>query len=103
VVVFLIKIYRRCILLILLVNKIIARLTYNFILLQKKKKTKTVVEKYWDWELTNETQPIWVSLEFLNLLVYYDLKMRSLQEKLRHLLLICAASQPEGNHDRGIQ
>lgn len=29
---------------------------------QKKKKTKTVVEKYWDWELTNETQPIWVSL-----------------------------------------
>ncbi|KAA0046053.1 heat shock protein 90-6 [Cucumis melo var. makuwa] len=27
---------------------------------QKKKKTKTVVEKYWDWELTNETQPIWL-------------------------------------------
>ncbi|KAF8783993.1 hypothetical protein HU200_000089 [Digitaria exilis] len=26
----------------------------------KKKKTKTVVEKYWDWELTNETQPIWL-------------------------------------------
>ncbi|GAA0143704.1 Hsp90 family chaperone [Lithospermum erythrorhizon] len=25
---------------------------------EKKKKTKTVVEKYWDWELTNETQPI---------------------------------------------
>uniref|UniRef100_A0A453K2Q1 Histidine kinase/HSP90-like ATPase domain-containing protein n=5 Tax=Aegilops tauschii subsp. strangulata TaxID=200361 RepID=A0A453K2Q1_AEGTS len=25
-----------------------------------KKKTKTVVEKYWDWELTNETQPIWL-------------------------------------------
>uniref|UniRef100_A0A5B7BH53 Putative heat shock protein 83 isoform X1 n=1 Tax=Davidia involucrata TaxID=16924 RepID=A0A5B7BH53_DAVIN len=26
----------------------------------EKKKTKTVVEKYWDWELTNETQPIWL-------------------------------------------
>jgi hypothetical protein len=29
---------------------------------QTKKKTKTVVEKYWDWELTNETQPIWVRI-----------------------------------------
>lgn len=27
---------------------------------EKKKKTKTVVEKYWDWELINETQPIWL-------------------------------------------
>lgn len=27
---------------------------------KKKKKTKTVVEKYWDWELTNDTQPIWL-------------------------------------------
>lgn len=27
---------------------------------EKKKKTKTVVEKYWDWDLTNETQPIWL-------------------------------------------
>ncbi|PON80705.1 Heat shock protein Hsp90 family [Parasponia andersonii] len=27
---------------------------------EKKKKTKTVVEKYWDWELSNETQPIWL-------------------------------------------
>lgn len=27
---------------------------------EKKKKTKKVVEKYWDWELTNETQPIWL-------------------------------------------
>ncbi|KAK9081886.1 hypothetical protein Syun_030723 [Stephania yunnanensis] len=27
---------------------------------EKKKKTKTVVEKYWDWELTNETKPIWL-------------------------------------------
>ncbi|CAN4084498.1 unnamed protein product [Withania somnifera] len=26
----------------------------------EKKKTKKVVEKYWDWELTNETQPIWL-------------------------------------------
>ncbi|XP_078171933.1 heat shock protein 90-6, mitochondrial-like isoform X2 [Carex rostrata] len=26
----------------------------------EKKKTKTVIEKYWDWELTNETQPIWL-------------------------------------------
>ncbi|KAJ9176799.1 hypothetical protein P3X46_012076 [Hevea brasiliensis] len=26
----------------------------------KKKKTKTVVERYWDWELTNETQPLWL-------------------------------------------
>ncbi|KAL0691567.1 hypothetical protein Bca4012_091246 [Brassica carinata] len=25
-----------------------------------KKKTKKVVERYWDWELTNETQPIWL-------------------------------------------
>ncbi|KAG9158550.1 hypothetical protein Leryth_021605 [Lithospermum erythrorhizon] len=27
---------------------------------EKKKKTKTVVEKYWDWELANETQPLWL-------------------------------------------
>ncbi|KAL3645502.1 hypothetical protein CASFOL_010682 [Castilleja foliolosa] len=26
----------------------------------EKKKTKTVVERYWDWELTNETQLIWL-------------------------------------------
>ncbi|KAL7142388.1 hypothetical protein ABFS83_08G119800 [Erythranthe nasuta] len=26
----------------------------------KKKKTKTVVERYWDWELANDTQPIWL-------------------------------------------
>lgn len=31
-----------------------------FITFQRKKKTKKVVERYWDWELTNETQPIWV-------------------------------------------
>ncbi|PKI64233.1 hypothetical protein CRG98_015420, partial [Punica granatum] len=27
---------------------------------EKQKKTKKVIEKYWDWELTNETQPIWL-------------------------------------------
>jgi len=27
---------------------------------EPKKKTKTVIEKYWDWELSNETQPIWL-------------------------------------------
>ncbi|ERN10631.1 heat shock protein 90-6, mitochondrial [Amborella trichopoda] len=27
---------------------------------EKKKKTKTVVERYWDWELTNETKPLWL-------------------------------------------
>lgn len=27
---------------------------------EKKKKTKKVVEKYWEWEQTNETQPIWL-------------------------------------------
>ncbi|CAA0842018.1 HEAT SHOCK PROTEIN 89.1 [Striga hermonthica] len=27
---------------------------------EKKKKTKKVVERYWDWELTNKTQPIWL-------------------------------------------
>ncbi|GAB2233740.1 hypothetical protein Droror1_Dr00002969 [Drosera rotundifolia] len=27
---------------------------------ETKKKTKKVVERYWDWELTNETQPIWL-------------------------------------------
>lgn len=32
--------------------------------MQKKKKKKTVIEKYWDWELTNETQPLWVSIFF---------------------------------------
>ncbi|XP_021724478.1 heat shock protein 90-6, mitochondrial-like isoform X2 [Chenopodium quinoa] len=26
----------------------------------EKKKTKKVVEKHWDWELINETQPIWL-------------------------------------------
>uniref|UniRef100_A0A1D1Z4J7 Heat shock protein 90 n=1 Tax=Anthurium amnicola TaxID=1678845 RepID=A0A1D1Z4J7_9ARAE len=28
--------------------------------MEKKKKTKTVVERYWDWELANETKPIWL-------------------------------------------
>lgn len=28
--------------------------------IEKKKKTKKVIEKYWDWELSNETQPIWL-------------------------------------------
>lgn len=27
---------------------------------EKKKVTKKVIEKYWDWELANETQPIWL-------------------------------------------
>lgn len=27
---------------------------------EKKKVKKTKTEKYWDWELTNETKPIWV-------------------------------------------
>lgn len=27
---------------------------------EKKKKTKKVVERYWAWELSNETQPIWL-------------------------------------------
>ncbi|XP_020581874.1 heat shock protein 90-5, chloroplastic [Phalaenopsis equestris] len=26
----------------------------------EKKKTKSVTEKYWDWELANETKPIWM-------------------------------------------
>ncbi|XP_074272654.1 heat shock protein 90-6, mitochondrial [Silene latifolia] len=26
----------------------------------EKKKTKKVIEKYWEWEQTNETQPIWL-------------------------------------------
>lgn len=26
----------------------------------EEKKTKTVTEKYWDWELANETKPIWM-------------------------------------------
>ncbi|XWS75867.1 hypothetical protein CRYUN_Cryun01aG0128700 [Craigia yunnanensis] len=28
--------------------------------IEKKKKTKKVVERFWDWELANETQPIWL-------------------------------------------
>lgn len=30
---------------------------------KKTKKTKT--EKFWDWELGNETKPIWVSLSYI--------------------------------------
>ncbi|CAN7010845.1 unnamed protein product, partial [Brassica oleracea var. botrytis] len=35
---------------------------YQFVLfpIYIKKKTKKVIEKYWKWELTNETQPIWL-------------------------------------------
>ncbi|MQM14567.1 hypothetical protein Taro_047501, partial [Colocasia esculenta] len=29
---------------------------------ETKKKKKTVTEKYWDWELANETKPIWPGL-----------------------------------------
>nr|GME12976.1 heat shock protein 90-5, chloroplastic [Ipomoea batatas] len=36
---------------------------------EKKKTKKTKTEKYWDWELTNETKPIWVSSR--NYLFYY--------------------------------
>lgn len=32
---------------------------------EKQKKKKTITEKYWDWELANETKPIWVSVQFL--------------------------------------
>ncbi|XVF21124.1 hypothetical protein REPUB_Repub12eG0063500 [Reevesia pubescens] len=28
--------------------------------IDKKKKTKKIVERFWDWELANETQPIWL-------------------------------------------
>lgn len=38
-----------------------------FFSLQNKKKTKKVVERYWDWELANETQPIWVSFRLLKI------------------------------------
>ncbi|CAM8893961.1 unnamed protein product [Rhodiola kirilowii] len=27
---------------------------------EKKRKTKTVIEKYWDWEQENETKPLWL-------------------------------------------
>ncbi|VAI18625.1 unnamed protein product [Triticum turgidum subsp. durum] len=27
---------------------------------EKEKKKKTITEKYWDWELANETKPIWM-------------------------------------------
>ena len=47
-----------------------------FELLQKKKKTKTVVEKYWDWELTNETQPIWVNLR-VSLISVFDIPCKN--------------------------
>lgn len=32
---------------------------------EKKKVKKTKTEKYWDWELANETKPIWVSLRYI--------------------------------------
>ena len=32
---------------------------------EKKKVKKTKTEKYWDWELANETKPIWVSLGYI--------------------------------------
>lgn len=35
---------------------------YKYLQGEKKKTKKTKTEKYWDWELTNETKPIWVSL-----------------------------------------
>lgn len=35
---------------------------YMYLQAEKKKTKKTKTEKYWDWELTNETKPIWVSL-----------------------------------------
>lgn len=33
----------------------------GFLVFQGEKKKKTKTEKYWDWELANETKPIWVS------------------------------------------
>lgn len=43
---------------------------FLFVMSQKKKKTKSVVGRDWDWELTNERQPIWVSLLYLYLLCF---------------------------------
>uniref|UniRef100_A0A7N0TEL5 Heat shock protein 90 n=1 Tax=Kalanchoe fedtschenkoi TaxID=63787 RepID=A0A7N0TEL5_KALFE len=34
----------------------------------EKKKTKTVIEKYWDWEQSNETKPLWGEVEFRSIL-----------------------------------
>jgi hypothetical protein len=31
------------------------------VILQYKKK-KSITEKYWDWELANDTKPIWVCM-----------------------------------------
>jgi hypothetical protein len=31
------------------------------VILQYKKK-KSITEKYWDWELANDTKPIWVCI-----------------------------------------
>lgn len=42
---------------------------------EKKKVKKTKTEKYWDWELTNETKPIWVSLTFNFSHVFCDLHL----------------------------
>jgi hypothetical protein len=36
---------------------------------EKQKKKKTITEKYWDWELANETKPIWVSVVTVALII----------------------------------
>ncbi|MBA0711356.1 hypothetical protein Golax_010550 [Gossypium laxum] len=41
-------------------------LLFDIIEVKKKKTTKT--EKYWDWELANETKPIWGEVEFRSVL-----------------------------------
>ncbi|XP_070014808.1 uncharacterized protein [Nicotiana sylvestris] len=46
---------------------------------EQKKETKKIVEKYWDWELTNETQPIWFSLQ-ITISYCYASKFRSPKE-----------------------
>lgn len=64
---------------------------------QKKKKTKKVVERYWEWELTNETKPIWVSHDPMLLLVLDICFVFTVQLASSYFSTSClvhAASQP---------
>ncbi|KNA14006.1 hypothetical protein SOVF_111400 [Spinacia oleracea] len=62
---------------------------------EDEKKKKTVSEKYWDWELTNETKPIWMrSAKDVPKDEYYEFYKRTFSEFLDPLT--CTHFMTEG-------
>ncbi|CAN6727548.1 unnamed protein product [Malus baccata var. baccata] len=67
---------------------------------EKKKKTKT--EKYWDWELANETKPIWVMRSICLMCIYFPVIYSTSSLKKRKLFRFSADAVCKGSSKRGV-